>query len=435
MSRGIFWIALSVCALWGCTEAPSPVESAEQSLAIGEVNAGEFTRNHITGDVYHYGFSVRVGDAPNAKLWLHRVVREAGPWRPRPSAHAVMLMHGDFATFTTNFAPALGVPPSPNTGLATYLAEHGIDVWGLDRRWARIPAEETRLQDLKDMGVAQELDDVGRALAVVRAVRAATGSGAGRIALGGFSRGGQLTYAYASLEAARPEWERHVKGIVSLDEYAEIAPEDEPLRKNACISRDYEQQALADGVFDSTNEFIIAVGTLAMTAPNDRSPYFPNRFVTNEQAFLDFSAKTYLLYQATPVYHLLAGVIENDHVTGLRETLEDTAKRWYAGAPLHQSMREAAEADGLWCNEGPLAVDAPLSRIRVPLLYLGAAGGIGDHGLYTTTRVSSTDVTTRVVRRLPVEREAEDFGHSDMLFGNDAASLVWQPLVAWLRSH
>ena len=49
--------------------------------------------------------------------------------------------------------------------------------------------------------------------------------------------------------------------------------------------------------------------------------------------------------------------------------------------------------------------------------------------------MSSTDVSTLVIRRLPVEREAEDFGHADILFGHDAATLAWQPLLSWLRGH
>jgi hypothetical protein len=68
-------------------------------------------------------------------------------------------------------------------------------------------------------------------------------------------------------------------------------------------------------------------------------------------------------------------------------------------------------------------------------LLVAAAGGYGDHALYSTTQVSSTDVTALVIRRLPVEREAEDFGHADLLFSPDAPALAWQPLLSWLRRH
>ena len=71
----------------------------------------------------------------------------------------------------------------------------------------------------------------------------------------------------------------------------------------------------------------------------------------------------------------------------------------------------------------------------MPLFYLGAAGGYGDHGLYSTTRVSSSDVTTQVVRRGGSGGDFEDFGHGDLLFADDAPALVWQPLRAWLVAH
>jgi hypothetical protein len=44
-------------------------------------------------------------------------------------------------------------------------------------------------------------------------------------------------------------------------------------------------------------------------------------------------------------------------------------------------------------------------------------------------------VTTLVIRQLPAAREAEDFGHGDLLFANDAPTLAWQPLLSWLRQH
>ena len=95
-------------------------------------------------------------------------------------------------------------------------------------------------------------------------------------------------------------------------------------------------------------------------------------------------------------------------------------------------MRETAELDELWCGTSPRP---SLANIRVPLFYLGAAGGFGDHGLYSTTRTSSTDVTTLVIRRFGPERVAEDFGHGDLLYAADAPALAWNPLATWLLRH
>jgi hypothetical protein len=98
-------------------------------------------------------------------------------------------------------------------------------------------------------------------------------------------------------------------------------------------------------------------------------------------------------------------------------------------------MREAADTDALTCGDAPLPLDLPLSRIRVPLLLIAAAGGYGEHAVFSTTQVGSTDVTAMVIRQLPAEREAEDVGHADLLFAPDAVHLAWQPLLAWLDRH
>jgi hypothetical protein len=95
-------------------------------------------------------------------------------------------------------------------------------------------------------------------------------------------------------------------------------------------------------------------------------------------------------------------------------------------------LRENADSEALFCGQGPLPIQAPLNRIRVPIFYLGAAGGIGVHGLYTTTQVKSTDVTTLVLHRFGADRIAEDFGHADLMFATDAPSLAWLPLAGWL---
>ena len=65
-------------------------------------------RTRVAGDVYHYEVTVPIGSAPNAALRLHRVVRERAPSVPRPSAHAAVLLHGDFSDFATNFLPTAG---------------------------------------------------------------------------------------------------------------------------------------------------------------------------------------------------------------------------------------------------------------------------------------------------------------------------------------
>ncbi len=440
-SCSILLLLLAACGVAqpALPPAASPPEAAQaRSAAAGAVapfgTVSSLTREWVGGDVYHYELVIAVGTTPNAQLHLHRVVAEREPWRPAPTSKGVFLMHGDFATFVTNFAPTLGTPPSPAPGLAPELAAHGLDVWGLDRRWNNPTSLTADLSDFAGMGFAQELDDVRIALGAARALRAATGSGDDRLALLGFSRGGELAYAYASQEALRPAGQRQVDALVSLDGWLELDPRDAAARQFFCDGSAQEYALVAQGVVDADNRLFIALGSLAASAPSDPSPYFPP--LTNRGALLTLAGQTALFFPATPAYHLAGPVLDTTGtVAGLRFSPEAAVDAWFAGARPHQSMREVADGDALWCGSAPPPVDASLARIQVPLLYLGAAGGFGDHGLWSASRVGSTDVTTLVIRRLAAGREAEDFGHGDLLYGTDAPELAWGPLRAWLEEH
>jgi hypothetical protein len=414
----------------GCVDTPEAlaVASADRAVDLAVV------REHVTADIFHYTVTLPVGSTPNARLRIHRIVREAAPWRPRPTANAAMLLHGDFATFVTNFAPSLGDPRSPVGGLAPHLAAHDIDVWGVDRRWTIPSAPDADVSDFADMGVVQDTDDIGRALAFARATRAATGSGADRLALVGFSHGAQLAYVYSAVEGARPAAQRHVRAMVALDIYADIAPEDAALRANACANSAFEYDLVAQGVTDSPNDFFIALGALDREAPDDPSPLFDG--ATNRGALLIVGGTTYNFAPFTPLYHLVAPVLDAAGApTDLRESSFAAVDAWFSGAPPHESMREAADLDALWCGSSPPPIAAPLSQIHVPVLYLGAAGGFGDHGLFTTTRLGTSDVQALIVHRFGADRVAEDFGHGDLLYATDAPALAWQPLTTWLVHH
>jgi hypothetical protein len=412
-----------------CTDDPAPLAPPTTTVDAASL---AWHRTQVAGDVYHYEVTVPIGGAPNAALRLHRVVRERAPGVPRPTAHAAVLLHGDFATFVTSFLPTAGDPASPAPGMAPWLAARDVDVWGVDRRWT-LPGPDDDVSDFGGMGVAQELDDLRLALGVVRAVRALDGSGAGKVPLVGFSHGAQLAYLYAAVEAGRPAAQRHASAIAALDFYGALPPEAADTRAVFCDFAAFEDQALADGVTDSSNQFFIDIGTLARTAPDELSPIFGDR--SNHDALALVLGQTYFFAPYAPLYHLLAPVLDDaGEARGYAAVADDAASAWLAGATPHQSMREGADLDHLLCGDAA-PITAPLSRIRVPVLYLGAAGGAGELGVYTTTQVSSADVTALVARRLPPGREAEDVGHADLLFASDAPTLAWQPLATWLAAR
>ncbi len=161
-------IALTAFAVACDAEPTADVGLSTDSVARASVAAGvsveSIEREALTGGVAHYRLRVRVGDGPNAIVGLHRIVRERAPWWPRRAPAAVMLLHGDFSTFDTNFALA----SAPHGGLAPYLAARGVDVWGVDRRWTNAPAADADLSDFGDMGLDQAIADTRRALAFAR---------------------------------------------------------------------------------------------------------------------------------------------------------------------------------------------------------------------------------------------------------------------------
>ena len=412
MSRLVPFVLLAACV----TEAPPDTEVRELAATAS------FNRAHVTGDIYHYELVLPVGEAPNAAIRIHRVVRELAPFVPRATRGGAMLLHGDFSTFETSFLP----------GLAPYLASRELDVWGVDRRWT-LPRGTDDVSDFGTMGVAQEVDDTRAALAFARAVRAASGAGAGKLALVGFSHGAQLAYAYAAVEGGRPAWQRHVDALVPLDFYASLPPEEDAFRESFCESSAFLYDVVAAGEIDSPNQFAIDVGTLALTAPDEVSPINPN--FTNRGFLLRFIGETYRLAPYAPFYHLGAPILEGGAVVGLRESSETAMATWLANATPHQALLESADFDRLICGEGVQPVNGSLSHIQVPVFYVGAAGGIGSLGLHSAASVASTDVTTLVVQRFGPDQRAEDFGHSDLLFGTDARDLAWQPIASWLLHH
>jgi hypothetical protein len=424
LTRYLAVLALASCAVDDQADTTDSIIEQDASLA--------FTRRHVTADIYHYELVLPNGRGPNAAIRVHRVVREVAPFVPRKTTKAVALLHGDFSTFVTNFAPTLGSPASPAPGMAAYLAGNNIDVWGFDRRWT-LPSSTGDISDLGSMGLRQAVDDTRAGLALARSLRVAGGSGNGKITVIGFSHGAQVAYALAGFEGGLPAGQRHVGAIAPLDWWGGYPADQEDARLSACDFAAQEYQLVADGVTDSPNDFFIDLGTLARSAPNEITPYADFLGpITNQAAARLALGQTWQIVPFTPWYHLLAPQLDGDTAVGFSQTTENAATAWIAGATPHQSMLEAADFDAMLCGEN-LPLPAPLSNIRVPIFYVGAAGGVGELGIGATALTSSTDIQTLVIQR--TDSVFSDFGHGDLLFANDAPSLVWQPLASWIAQH
>jgi hypothetical protein len=421
-------------ALPGCLEGeqsatPSPEPTLEAAAPLQA-----FERRPLTGDIVEYSAVVPVGPGHQDRIRVHRVVRERAPFQPRATQAAVMMLHGDFSTFDTNFVLAsLPGAPSPGPSLAVTLASRDIDVWGFDRRWTLLPADTTDFSSLHGQGFVSAIGDAEQALALARAIRLAGGAGAGKLALLGFSGGAALAYAYAGHETQRPLALRHVRALIPLDAYYRLGPDGEVARQAACARSQADQDYLAAGYDMSDNAVLSLLAELSRDAPEDPSPLFQGK--TNRAALLVSLTKTYKLFDATPWYHLGAGTFQGGVPTGLQYSPLERMTDWFQQATPFQAMGEVADYDAIWCGVAPLPVPDQLAEIRVPVYAVAAAGGFGDLARYTTTQLGSEDVTFTLVRRLPAGEEASDYGHGDLLFAADAPDLVWEPLAGWLLAH
>ncbi|HRC85819.1 MAG TPA: hypothetical protein PK413_09445, partial [Thermoanaerobaculia bacterium] len=233
---------------------------------------------------------------------------------------------------------------------------------------------------------------------------------------------------------------RQFRGFVPVDVYLKTdVPE---LQAAACTRFAINQARFASGeVAESLGQLAGTLGTLALAAPNDPSPAVPG--FTNLQASLLVAEATFTFFPPgaapVPFYHFSGGTFDANGVpSGLSYSRPERFLSFLAGASPWQPLAELRDADAATCA-GPPAPDVgwddALGEIRVPVLYLGAGGGFGSSGLYTTTLLASADVSSRVVSLVPPEARLFDLGHADIFLGEDATGLFWQPLLSWVLAH
>jgi pimeloyl-ACP methyl ester carboxylesterase len=384
----------------------------------------QYERRVLSGDIAEYTYTVRVGDGPYDEIGLHRVVRETAAGQPVRTERAVFLAPGDIWNFRAAFLT--GAHPLP-----VFLAEQGVDVWGIDYRWTRVPATVTDGSFMQQWGIAQDASDLGVALRVARFARTSNGN-PGRLFLLGWSRGGQIGYVYLAGEAQRAPGLRQVEGFIPVDIYVKTnVPQ---LQSFACQRLANSEALLASGQYaNPVGGLVSLLGTLAQVDPNGPSILDPN--LTNRQAGLLVGEATFALLgglEPAPAYHFTGGVFDaNGAPAGLLYSNEADLFSFETAASPVQPNRELADADAYTCGTASLN----LASITVPVLYIGAGGGFGEFGIYTTTLLGSTDVSSFVVSKVPPAQRLFDYGHADLFNATDAQQQVWQPLLDWMNAR
>lgn len=63
-----------------------------------------------------------------------RVVKERRPGRPIHTHKSIFMQHGSSKDFVGMWLPGLTSETTPDDfGMGVYLAQHGVDVWGIDQ--------------------------------------------------------------------------------------------------------------------------------------------------------------------------------------------------------------------------------------------------------------------------------------------------------------
>jgi len=396
-------------------------------------------RNHLFKNVYEYTMIFKVGNHEYDKLGLHRVVKEIAPYLPIFSKNAVMLIHGDTANFNTAFLPT-SANKSAEDSPAGYLAKNGIDVWGIDLRWTFVPDDTCYFSFMKDWNTAFHLQDIKLAVNFVRKLRMFTGNGDEKLFLIGHSRGAQYTYAYANDDSQLPKFKQDLKGIIPIDLIIKAAPENTQLRDTALATYQLYKTMYDSGqYYNNEGASLKFIANLAETAPDELSPLIPD--LTNKQTALYLLAATYATYETPeecypPSYHFNAGTFdENQIATGLQYANFNYVIEIALNTPSYQSIGEIIDGQALISGAVDLPYDDHFREIKIPVFYIGAAGGEGEEGKYTLSLLGGTDKTSLLIKLYPSGYEAIDYGHADLLWADNARSLVWKPILNWLRKH
>ncbi len=427
---GVDQMALSILNSTGwpaIDEDGNPVDTADGMIpGADKCLVISADRQMITDDIAHYSFIVRVGTGQYDLIGIHRVVKERRPFRPIRSRKAVFMQHGASTDFTYCFLPGLYSETTPDDfGIAVYLAESNVDVWGIDQRWTLIPPEETNVDYMATWDLPMHSNDIGVGIDLARLLRLLTGNGWDRMHLLGFSMGAEFSFGLVDGDSQRPPGQRRIKGFIPVDMVIQV-PEDSPWRELMCSFVPYFEDQIANGVYGEGAAFR-TVGILARDDPGGDSPVFPG--MTNEEAAIAFG--TTLIY-GVPPFHLFAGEFEDDTPVGMQFISNEAWVEYLCSMSSLESNVAGLDQAHEICGD-----DVPWNQhwddIRVPVFYVGARGGFGEACLYQLGFLGSDDVTTLMVSTNP--DELLDTGHLDLFLGSNAEVLVWQPILEWIVDH
>lgn len=423
-------------------EKQASVEKSFEEAAISSLqeigstgSLVSFKRTQLVDNVYEYSLILKVGDGEFDKIGVHRVVKEKAPWVPIKTSEAVMMIPGDSCNFTNAF-----MAPTTNRSFGFFLAEKDVDVWGIDLRWNFVPDTTTDFSFMKNWDTASHLKDIKLSVKLARTIRGITGSGFDKILMLGHSRGAQFVYAYANEETQLPEQRRDLKGIIPVDMAYKFSPDNQDFKQAALVRYQVFKSLYDSGAYYSEEgKNLKGIAYLAQNAPEEPSSLIPG--FTNMQAALFALTATHATYQSpmephTPFYHYLAGTFDSSGIpTGLQFANPDNILNNAFAAPSFQSLGEIIDGEAIMSDSIETPYDDYLGDIKIPVYYVGAAGGFGEYGTYTLTLLGSSDKNSLIIQMYSPEAAALDYGHADLFWADNAEKLVWKPIHKWIKKH
>jgi hypothetical protein len=419
-------VAAELVSLAGWELDPDAADSKTGGIARTEGACVDwFEREVIVDDIVHYYAEIQVGPGPYDKIGLHRVVRERRPNQPIHTKKSLFLQHGALVGFAKFIFGSTSPSTSDDHSVAVYLAQHDVDVWGIDQNWVLVPADIPDFSFMSTWGLQNQIDNLNLGLAAAHMTRTMTGSGAGKMLLLGYSAGVATGYGYLNEETQRPFGLRHVAGYIAVEQVFK-APGLEPL---ACQLAAATLDLINQGIYqDATGQLMNTLGMLAQADPNGASPVMPG--LTNLQAALSLGTT----HQAVGG-HFFAGIFENDVPSGLQYTAVSGYLDFLLSASPYWPIPFLYDIQRTACENPDVPFDDHLGEITVPVLSFSAAGGYSWLTHLTLGYIGSTDVTIHDVQLHPSEEVALDFGHVDLWTAENAPVLVWQPILDWINAH
>ena len=300
--------------------------------------------------------------------------------------------------------------------MARFLAEKGVDVWGIDFRYSFVPNDinsnpyclAADCSFFKDQNTNLHISDLDIVVKIAQLL-----SKDDKVFLLGFSQGAYFAYRYASIQSNQ----QNLKGIIPIDIAYNIDPVNTDVIANANTDVIARQAKIANGIYyeDVLTEKFIA--GQAYQNPDGPSPVIPG--LTNKQAFLFALTATYQL----PGFHVPGYRYNQGTIAGLVHTDYDLIITQTGKLNSFQSILPLTELREQYIEPTP-----SIPNVTVPILHVAAELGFGTFGFYTPDRISTfnNDVTKCMI---------PNYGHADLVYSNTVETNVWNKICKWIKKH